>query len=241
MSAAQVMHANWLHDDTEEDLVGADWHQRSIRTSVMSLEDLAAMQDLPWHVGDQLALLCNKPDRLPWRPMPDVMLHARAGAAKRAEMSVLADGVPDLIIEVASPTTWAYDVDTRAGKAWGYLHLGVANYLVFDPDGSLLGEQCRGWQLRAGKVQPWLPEADGRYHAIGPGVSFQAEGDLLRIFDQDGTPVLFSHEKTQRLLTQEDALRRQDQSLRHREWEAREQAGRIAELEAELARLRGQG
>ncbi|MGH2410667.1 MAG: Uma2 family endonuclease [Chloroflexota bacterium] len=240
MRAPQTVHANRLHDDTEEDLVGADWHQDSIRSSVLGLKDLATLDELPWHVGDQLTLVCTKPDRSPWRPMPDVMLHARAGAAERAEMSVRADGVPELIIEVASPTTRAYDVDTHTGKAWGYLHLGVVNYLVFDPDGSLLGEQCRGWQLRAGKVQSWFPAADGRYHTIGLGISFRPDGNRLRIFDREGQPVPFSHEKTQRLRTQEDMLRRQEQALRHQEWEAREQTRRIAELEAELARLRGQ-
>jgi len=240
MSAARTVHVNWLHDDTEEDPAGTDWHQQSIRMLVMGLEDLAAMHDLPWHVGDQQTLVCTKPDGSPWRPMPDVMLHARAGAAKRAEMSLLADGAPDLIIEVTDPTAWANDLDTRGGKAWGYLHLGVVNYLVFDPDCSLPVEQCRGWQLRAEEVQPWLPAADGHYHAIGLGISFQPEGDLLRIFDQDGKPVPFNYEKNVIIHAQEHMLLRQEQAQQTRETQKQQQTRRIADLEAELARLRGQ-
>jgi hypothetical protein len=38
MGATRVVPWNWLHDDTEEDLVGASWHQRAIRATSSSLE-----------------------------------------------------------------------------------------------------------------------------------------------------------------------------------------------------------
>jgi Uma2 family endonuclease len=228
MSISRVMSESRLHDDTEEDLVGADWHQRAILTIVTSLQDVASDRNLPWHVGNQLAFLCANQHRSSWRPVPDVMLHTRAGAAERAEMQLRADGLPDLIIEVASPSTWEYDVDAVAGKAWGYLSLGIANYLVFDPAGDLLGEGCRGWQCQAGEVRPWRSSEDGRYHALGLDISFKAEGSLLRTFDDhDGRPMEFPYENHQRLRLQER--------------EVQSQAMRIQELEAELARLRGQG
>ncbi len=205
--------------------MGADWHQRAIRSLSDSLDDLAADLNLPWHVGDQLQLIGTKPDGTLWRPSPDIMLHPEAGPTKRAEMSVRADGVPTLVIEVASPSTWEYDVNTRDGKAWGYLSLGVPNYLVFDPRGDLLGEQCRGWQQEAGVIRDWRPDADGRYHAVGLDVAFRPEGDFLRVFDPYGHPVLFGFEKAQRI------------RIQARELDA--QARRIAELEADLERLRG--
>ena len=219
MSVQHVLPSSWLHDDTEEDLVGADWHQHAIRGAVGGLDDLATIHNLPWHVGDQLTLVATKPDGSPWRPSPDIMLHPQAGRGKRAEMSIADGGVPALIIEVASPTTWKYDVDTRRGKAWGYLQLGVPNYLVFDPNADLLGEPCRGWQLSNGVVQPWRPAADGRYYPIGLDISFQPEGDLLRVFGPDGKRLPFGFEKTQQIHAQ---------------------SNRIVELEAELARLREQ-
>ena len=226
MSAQRAIPSSWLHDDTEEDLVGADWHQQAIRALSDSLDDLAADLNLQWHVGDQLTLAGTKPDGTPWRPSPDITIYPSAGAAMRAEMVVSTDGVPALIIEVASPSTWQYDVDLQAGKAWGYLHLGVPNYLVFDPLGDLLDERCRGWQQHGGAVHAWRPRADGRYYAISLDVSFHPEGDLLRVYGPDGRPVAFNYEKAQRIRAQERDLRAQ--------------ARRIADLEAELKRLRGE-
>ena len=240
MSISRVMPESLLHDDTEEDLVGADWHQHAIVTIVTSLQAISAEHNLAWHVGNQLPFLCIKPDRTSWRPVPDVMLHARAGAGERADMSLDSDGLPDLIIEVASPSTWRYDVDTTSGKAWGYMRLGVANYLVFDPAGDLLGEECRGWQRRAGVTAPWHPTKDGRYHALSLEISFKAEGSLLRVFDQQGNPVAFPHETTQQLRTQQQMIHEQGQALQRQERETNAQAARVAELEAELAKLRRQ-
>ena len=219
MNAQRVMPSSRLHDDSEEDLVGADWHQTAIRALVDSLHDLAEERNLPWHVGDQLTLVAAKPDGTAWRPSPDVMIYPHAGRDKRAEMVVRTDGVPALIVEVASRSTWEYDVDARSGKAWGYLQVGVPNYLVFDPQGDWLGQQCRGWQQEDGKIRDWIPEADGRYHALLLNISFRPESDLLRVFGPDGQPVAFGFEKAQRI---------------------REQAQRIAALESELVRLRRQ-
>ncbi|HVA89603.1 MAG TPA: Uma2 family endonuclease [Chloroflexota bacterium] len=213
MSGPRVMTANWLHDDTEEDLVGADWHQRAIRSVVASVDDMAIEHGLPWHVGDQLPLVAAKPDGSVWRPSPDIMIHGRAGRAKRSEMTISDDGLPDLIIEVASPSTWSYDVDARAGKAWAYMHLGIPHYLVFDPFGDLLGEQCRGWRRTTDGVIAWEPDAAGRYQAASLDISFGPENDLLRAFDAAGRAIPFHFE----------------------------QAGRIAELEARLARLLERG
>src|SRR5437764_7451528 len=126
----RVIPYSWLRDDTEEDLVGADWHQEAIRATVMSLRDLARRRRLPWHVGDQLTLVGTKPDGTAWRPSPDIMIHPLAGPTKRREMAVSSDGLPSLIIEMASLSTWEYDVDRQKGKAFGYLSLGVPEYLV---------------------------------------------------------------------------------------------------------------
>jgi Uma2 family endonuclease len=153
MGATQVRVSGWLHDDTEEDLVGASWHQRAIQTTASSISSVAAVRGLPWQVGNQLTLLASKPDGTAWRPSPDIMVYAAGGPAERAEMVVATDGLPALIIEVLSPSTWDYDVDTQEGKAWGYLQLGVPFYLAFDPHADLQGRSCRGWRQDAGLCQ----------------------------------------------------------------------------------------
>jgi hypothetical protein len=65
----------------------------------------------PWHVGEQLTLVAWHPDGTIWRPKPDIMVHAHAGPTRRDEMSATADGLPALIIEVASPSTYLSDVN----------------------------------------------------------------------------------------------------------------------------------
>ncbi len=221
----------WPHDDTEEDLVGADWHQEAIGGIVGALRDHAEIGGLPWHVGNQLALVAWSPDGNAWRPSPDVMVHPNAGAKPREEMTVGADGVPALVIEVASKSTWRYDQDMVEGKAWGYLTLGVPELLLFDPTGEFLGAPCRGWRSTAGTTEIWRPDNQGRYHSA-LGIALQAEGSRLRVLDGRLRPIPFRHEKTTLVIGSRRELEQQRQALAERD-------ARIARLEAELGVLRG--
>jgi Uma2 family endonuclease len=252
MGATRVLLSQRLHDDTEEDLVGASWHQQAIRATAISIDDVAVARVLPWVVGDQLTLVATKPDGTAWRPSPDVMVYAQGGRGPRAEMIVATDGLPTLVIEVLSPSTWTYDVDVQGGKAWGYLRLGVPFYLAFDPYETFQGRSCQGWRQDDGTVRAWLPEPDGRHHVPGLGISFQPEQDLLRVYDPDGRRVPFFFEtasllrltaaerdaQTQRA---EEERRRADalaQRAAEQAQQLEEERGRIAALEVELARLR---
>ncbi len=183
-------------DDTEEDLVGTDWHQDAIRGLRTGLRDLASRAGLPWHVGDQLTLVAWGPNGTPWRPSPDIAVYPTAGATQRKEMDARADGIPALVIEVASESTWRKDVDLRTdeGKARGYLALGVPEYLVFDPLDAYLGRPCRGWRATEGRIEEWLP-ADGRYESQTLGIALRPEGALLRVFDR---PAYRSHSSSRR-------------------------------------------
>ncbi len=224
MSAQRADVYPWLHDDSEEDLVGADWHQDAIRDLVYSLRDLARQRGWPWHVGDQLTLVAWKPDGTPWRPSPDVMVHSQAGPERRAEIDARTEGVPELIVEVASKSTWSYDVDSVRGKALGYLHLGVADYLVFDPFGEYLGVSCRGWQQHDGAIREWSP-TDGLYITQRLGIAFRAEDDRLRAIDPDGQPVPYPYENAE--------------LARRLRKETMDQERELDQLRAELARLHG--
>lgn len=230
--AQHVLDYSWLHDDVEEDLVGAEWHQSAIRALATSLKTLAEARHWPWHVGDQVTLIAWKPDATEWRPAPDIVLYPRLGPQERQEIDVRAEGPPTLLIEVASASTWAYDVSMEStrrrrrqvGKAFGYLvGLGVAEYVVFDPHGEFVDGQCRAWRRAGDIVREWRPESDGRYHSSALDISLRPDGALLRVIDPEGNAVPYWFEATR----ENAALRRENAA----------QAQRIAALEAELERL----
>lgn len=239
-----------LRDDTEESVVGAEWHQLAIRNLVGSLRAVAQAQALPWHVGDQLALLGWRPDGTDWRPSPDVSVHATAGPKLREELSLREEGIPALLIEVLSPSTWRNDLhltERPMRKPYGYLHVWrVPEYLVFDPHGEHVPTQCRGWRWAGDALEEWRPDATGRY-ASALGVSFAPEEVLLRVYGPDGAPLPFEDEQPALLAE----ARRHAEEERQRAEEERQRADaervarldaeqRAAALEAELRRLRGQ-
>lgn len=200
--------------------MGADWHQRAISSLCNGLCGVAAQQGWPWHVGNQLPLVAWHPDGSPWTPSPDIMVHPEAGPDMRERIVARDEGVPALVIEVISATTWRNDVGVEGhGKAFEYLSLGVREYLVFDPTGDRLEERCRAWRQVEGAREMWQSEADGRYYSQTLSVSFGPEGLFLRIFDPAGNAVPFDHERAQL----HRALLRENLALR-----------------AEVARLRGE-
>jgi len=154
------------------------------------------------------------------------MVHPHAGSTKRDGLSARDDGLPALIVEVASPSTWRYDVDAVAGKGMGYLALGVSEYLVFDPTGRFLRPPCRAWRLVGGAARAWQPEPDGRYVSHALGIALSPDGDVLRVYDSQSRPIPYDYEKAQILATQAQEL-----DARARELEG---------LRAELVRLRAQ-
>jgi hypothetical protein len=121
----------WLPDDANQDMMGADWyqysdwHQYAIDVLYDGTRDVAALHHLPWHVGNQLTLEGSGP-RGVWRPIPDIAVYPTAGPELRKEMSVEKDGPPTLVVEVASPSTWEYDVNDVSGKVVGYISPGSA-------------------------------------------------------------------------------------------------------------------
>ncbi len=255
-----LVEPDWLlPDDTEESVVGADWHQDAIRTLVYGLRDVAEVDGLPWHVGDQLPLVGPRPDGTPWRPEPDTSVHPTAGPHQRAEIDLRTEGLPTLLIEVLSKTTWQIDLalEPRAGrpraKAWGYLAVwGVPEYLTFDPLGEFVPGQVRAWKNVGGQIVAWEPGASGRYESV-LGVSFKIEGALLRVYDRKGELMTSYSERRALLAERERQLRlerqwaeaeRQRAEAERQRAEVEEAARRalqqqVVELEAELRRLRG--
>jgi Uma2 family endonuclease len=64
-------------------------------------------------------------------------LRPDAAVVLRARLHIVAEkrlaGPPDLVVEIASPSTAAYDRDPVEGKRGAYARLGVAEYWIADP------------------------------------------------------------------------------------------------------------
>jgi Uma2 family endonuclease len=238
-----VTSPGWLlPDDTEESIVGAEWHQLAIRTLVNALRDVAERAHPTWHVGDQLTLLGPQPDRRRlWRPKPDVLIHPGAGPQLRRELDTRTEGLPALVIEVLSPTTWEQDLALEApsgrvpGKGWGYLELwGVPEYLTFDPRAEFVPGQVRAWRRRQGQTAVWEAGTSGRYESA-LGVSFAVEGPLLRVYDERGQAVPFDLEKGALLAERDRQLARQGERLAQQGEQIARQGQELAQQTQQLA------
>ena len=220
---------DWLHDDTEEDLVGASDHQYGIVCSYDSVTYYRDRENLPWFVGNQLPLVIPRHDGRDYRPSPDLCVHTTLGDVSRTALEVAREGSPALAIEFASPATAKkHDLDTTNPRAKPavYALAGIAEYVVYDHTGLIVPEGVRAWRMgAAGTYVPWPTAADGRYHSA-LGLSFVPERPILRWYDPQGHP----------LPTNRDLGREREALLRERDAQAR----RIAALEAELRRLRGE-
>lgn len=218
-------------DDTEETLVGSTAHQAAITALTTGLAISAERRGLPWLVGNQLTVVVPRgPGKPPYQPAPDILVHPTLGAVQRQSLNIAQEGSPALIVEVTSPST-ARDRDldpaSPSGKPRLYAAMGVEEYLVFDPLAEFLREQVRAWRLGPRGDEPWEREADGRWHSRALGVSFAANGFLLRVYDQDGTLLPISIE----LYHQNQRLQGENRGLAD---ENRQLAARLAALEAEL-------
>jgi len=173
-----------LTDDTEEDLVGTDLHQRAIRTLCENLLHVQEKRRAPWHVGMQLTtLMGDVPGKKDWRPSPDVLVHLTAGPGNLSSLDAVALGAPHLVIEVLSESTWAYDLGK---KKTAYYHAGVREYLVFDPTTEYLGTDVRAWRRAPRSLVPWRANASGQWHSQMIDVTLHPQSMLLRVTDRGG-------------------------------------------------------
>ncbi len=210
-------------------------------------------------MGNQLTLAAWHPDGSGWRPIPDILVHPHGGAQVRESIDARREGLPALIIEVASPTTYQHDIQVtpptggQTAKGFEYLAWPLPEYLVFDPTEAHLRGQVRAWRTVQGRVEVWRPTARGHYRSETLGVSFRPEGFFLRVYDPEGNAMPFDHEQSS---IRREAIQRAEQERQRaeREQAEREQAVRraeqerserlraeqeIAALRAEIERLRG--
>lgn len=138
---------------------------------------------------------------------------------------------PAIVIEVASESTWRNDLRDKPAR---YAELGVAEYILYDPNAPALlpGGRLRLWRRAGAALLPVPPDTRGRCWSTVLERYLVSDGAWLRLTDRDGV----------RCPTAEDAERAAKKAARAAEDAARaaEDAERAAK-EAAWAKLRELG
>jgi hypothetical protein len=220
-------------DDTEESVMGSDWHQKAIFEAHGALlsfaEDQTTAGGPPWYVSSQVTVIVDLPRRQrPWQPKPDLFVVVGVPAIDRTSYDTRRDGpIPQFVLEVASDSTWHDDVESKRDL---YALAGVQEYVTFDPTGVFLPEQIRAWRAGSRGFERWLPRrrSDGTevWRSTVLSLDFRAAGPLLRFDDPVRGPLLFRREIRDRWLNEEQARDAAEQALKaeHAAREAAEQA-----------------
>ena len=157
---------------------------------------------------------------------------------------------PDLVLEIGSASTARHDLGPKRDL---YARLGVGEYWKYDgTGGNFYGEPLVGEYLEDGEYRRFElhHEADGMVWGHSPTLELDLcwENSLLRYYDPHARSYLLNQEEehaarqaAQAAVDSERAARRTAQAAAASERAAREAAEeRVAQLEAELRRLRGE-
>ncbi len=217
-----------LPDDTEESIVGTEWHQEAISALAGMLGEARRRHGALWAPCNQIALTgLRRTSGRAYDPKPDVMVLSRPLPSGAVSSVALADvGAPLFIAEVASRSTVGADVGE---KQQVYEAIGVQEYIVFDPDGALLSTPLLAWRLVEGAYVPWHAEATGLWRSAALDVMLISTQPILGVRDRAGRDI----DPPQRVWERVDELEQ-----RMREMDMLEQ--RVRELEEDVRRLRGE-
>lgn len=196
---------NALLSDTEESVVGTQWHQEASWQLADMLRYVAARRGATWGVCEWITLIgLHHEDGTSYDPKPDVMV-LRQPLVSGNVASVRLDqvGAPLFIAEIASDSTKSND---QGDKKRAYAAIGVAEYIMFDPDGSVLPEPLMAWRLQGGVYESWLAEEDGWWHSTALDVAFQPGRPFMHVRDRDAVELAPSSEVRQRLAEEEKRL-----------------------------------
>jgi Uma2 family endonuclease len=228
-----------LADDSEESIVGTEWHQEAISDLAEKLVEAGRRQQASWGVCSQIALIgLRHADGRPYDPRPDVLVLTRPLPAGWLSTIALADaGAPLFIAEVASASTVRGDLGE---KRLAYEAIGVESYLVFDPEGSLLPEPVLAWRLEHGRYVPWTAAEDGWWHSERLNLSFRpaGPGPLLEVRDAHAVRIPSAREAHRSLEEYAALLVEQQRRLVEQDRRLAEEQRLRETLEEELRRLR---
>lgn len=220
-----------LLSDTEESVVGTEWHQDAISALADMLREVARRRGAPWGVCSQIALQgLQHENGTAYDPRPDIMvLRQPLPSGSMSSIPVSMAGSPLFIAEVASESTVKNDV---GDKQQAYAAIGVLEYVVFDPDGALLPTILRAWRLESGAYVPLGPDADGTWRSGALDVAFRPAQPYLGVRDRDGTDIELPsvvRARAYHLEQQLNALERERVTDARRRTELEEQRRRLRE------------
>ncbi len=230
----------WPPDDSEESVVGSEYHQHVIDAARDGLRMAAEANGAPWRALSQVPLAgFRRRTGTPYPLLPDVFVHPLPNPhPDSGEHLTFAEvGVPLLAIEVLSASTWRSDVDTRRGKAWSYADAGVAAYIIVDHAARYIPQHVRALRLSGRRWAPWRPNARGQWEDAALGVSFEFDGLYLRVRDAAGELMPLPHEAYALLTTKDAQLAFQAARLAERDARLAERDARLAERDARLATI----
>ena len=234
-----------LYPDTDgKPMAVSDDHRRVLTRILRLLETFFKNTPDVYVSGDLLMYYVQGDPRK--SVAPDVLVSFGIGQKSRRTYLVWQEGkTPDFAMEMASKNTYQNDLGEKRQL---YASLGITEYFLCDIEGLYLPEPLMGFTLVDGVYVPIAPSADGSLHSAVLGLDFHLHLDDLRLYDpEEGEWVLAPEEAAEARAEQETTARRHADARAEQEVIARRHAdaraaaaeAEVAELRAELARLRG--
>jgi len=221
---------SWLPPDTEESVMGTQWHQEAIDALASMLVEVGRRYGRAWGVARGITLLdsgARYPDGKPYDPKPDVMvLPQPLPDGDISGISLVDAGVPLFIAEVASKSTWGNDLRIKKEV---YVAARVQEYIAFDPSGHFIAPALQAWRLENGAYTPFVAADDGWRHSRALDITLRPAQPFLAVRDRDG----------RQLSVPRRAFEREYQ-LEQLERELAEARQLIADLDAQSRRQRGE-
>ena len=113
--------------------------------------------------------------------VPDLLLALRAPwPGGRSSYKLWENPVPDLVMEMLSPSNWREDVGPKRRT---YEHVGVREYWLFEEGGQHLSAPLVGYRLRGERYRRIAANAAGRLPSEVLGLELHVRGGRVRFHD----------------------------------------------------------
>ena len=165
--------------------------------------------------------------------VPDVFVTLGVPRGERRIYKLWQEGrPPSIVVEITSDSTRNEDVVKKKAL---YERLGVEEYVLHDPLGDYLNPPLQAFRLVMGRYQAVPLESGDSFQSRTLGITFRMEGRGVRLLDTATGELILSHDEVR------EASRAMQEKLSAETQARRAAEEELAQLRAEIARLRGQG